>query len=311
MARLPRLKAANGAFYHLYARVSGYEGYYPLADDEVRRRLIDDIKLYTDIYKVEVAGFNIMGNHYHLVVRFEEFRNLDKSELKKIALKLYKTRPEVIKIWNREKWEHFNRRIFDVSEFMRNIQARFAKWYNLKRRRKGKLWGDRFKSTLLEDEKALRDCLYYVELNAVRANIVQRPEEYEGGSLFHREIKTDKWMMNILDIVPAKSRKTALSDYKAGIYYRGNVRTKASQKEIPDHIIKEEEKRGFKTRGAYSKRVRYFVNGVAIGSREFINEHLENLRIRGEYVNRKNPMQAEDEASSYLRAQRNSEVYIV
>jgi hypothetical protein len=51
------------------------------------------------------------------------------------------------------------------------------------------------------DHKDAMDCLLYIELNAVRAGIVKRPEEYEGGSLYYREIKKDGWMMPLSKIV--------------------------------------------------------------------------------------------------------------
>ena len=180
--------------------------------------MISLIKFYAEIYQVDVAGFNIMGNHYHMVVRFNEFKKLKRKNLKKIAGDLYGTDARYFALWDTDKWKKFNRRIFDVSEYMRNIQAKFAKWYNDGHVRKGKFWRDRFKSILLKDEKALRDCLYYVELNAVRANIVERPEKYEGGSLFFRETNQDDWMMNIEDIIYAKDKKTALINYKDRIY---------------------------------------------------------------------------------------------
>ena len=312
MARLPRVKAENcgPVFYHLYARVSGVEGYYPLAETAARNMMIWTIKHYSSLYKTRVAGFSIMGNHYHMIVEFQEFEKLSKDELKEIFHQFYGKEIKTYVLWDDKKWDQFNRRLFDVSEFMRNVQAKFARWFNDTNRRKGKLWGDRFKSTLLEDSKAMRDCLYYVELNAVRAGIVDRPEEYEGGSLFYREITKDSWMMPLKEVVPAKNRKTSLIDYRAGIYYRGNVGTKTNQKEIPDYIIKQEEANGFKARGVYAKRIRYFVDGVALGSSKFIDNHLKKLHGNNGYSQRKNPIETKEENLSYLRPQRKSEVYI-
>ena len=69
--------------------------------------------------------------------------------------------------WTQEKWDRLQKRLFDVSELMRNINSSFARFFNQKYQRFGKFWADRFKSTLLENDKALLDCMLYVELNAV------------------------------------------------------------------------------------------------------------------------------------------------
>lgn len=63
---------------------------------------------------------------------------------------------------------------------------RFTCWYNGTRaeERRGRLWGDRFKSVLLQGKgcSALWSCIKYVELNPVRAKIVGDPAEYEFSS---------------------------------------------------------------------------------------------------------------------------------
>ena len=125
-----------------------------------------------------------MGNHYHLLLWFDERREMNRDELFKRAQLLY---PEaLLKGWLRANWQRFEERIFDVSEFMRNFQAAVARWYNYTFSRRGRFWAERFKSTLLESDEQMIDCLLYVELNSVRAGIVTHPEEYEGSSFYYR-----------------------------------------------------------------------------------------------------------------------------
>lgn len=306
MARRARIKAmeSGDVFYHLYSRVAGEQGYYPLASKESKRKLVGLLKHYQSIYQMNVAGFCIMGNHYHLVVEFEDYRELSRDELYKIACKMYKKESLKLSGWTPDKWEKFNKRIYDVSEFMRNFQAGFARWYNVKNNRKGAFWGDRFKSTLLEDTKAMIDCLLYVELNPVRAGIVERPEDFDGNSLYYRHIRDDRWMIKIQDIINDKTRKEALKSYKAAIYYRGNVPTKRGQLKIPDFIIKQEEELDFKLQGTFEKRMRHFVDGMVIGSNEYVSNYLKALKDTGQYLRRKNPIKAKDGESLFLREQR-------
>ena len=57
MARLARLKAeeSGDVFYHLYSRVAGVAGYYPLAENASRAKLIWLLKFYSKIYRVNIA----------------------------------------------------------------------------------------------------------------------------------------------------------------------------------------------------------------------------------------------------------------
>ncbi len=43
--------------------------------------------------------------------------------------------------------------------------------------RQGHFWGQRFQSTVLADWEAVPDCMLYVELNPLRARLVEVPEE--------------------------------------------------------------------------------------------------------------------------------------
>jgi hypothetical protein len=62
---------------------------------------------------------------------------------------------------------------------MRNIQSAFARWYNQTYDRRGRFWGGRFKSVYLQDSNAVLDCMLYVDLNPVRAGLVERPEDWK------------------------------------------------------------------------------------------------------------------------------------
>jgi putative transposase len=303
MARLARVKEENGgAFYHLCGRVAGIIGDYPLDDKRVRRKIVDCIRLFAKVYCCQVLGFCIMGNHYHLVVSMDSPRSMTRKELRARASILYKN--EFLDGWLAASWSRFEARIFDVSELMRSLQSKIARWFNVTHNRRGRFWADRFKSVLLEDEKAMFDCLLYVELNPVRAGIVHRPEEFDGSSLYYRELKDDKWMAPITEITGRPKRACALCDYKSCIYYRGSVPTKENQAAISKRLLAEEESRGFASEGLFTKRIRHFTDGVVIGSEEFVRNKLNRLRIAGQYLRRKNPVSQLDGIHTSLRPQR-------
>jgi putative transposase len=243
-----------------------------------------------------------MGNHYHLLLRFDERRPISREALMKRAALLYPKM--VLKGWFQANWDRFEARVFDVSEYMRNLQAAFARWYNQTFGRRGRFWSERFKSTLLEDEKQVLDCLLYVELNPVRAGIVKRPEEYEGTSLYYRDLGKDRWMAPLQGLLGRRSRAEALVEYRAMLYYRGAVPTKPGQVSIPERVVLEEEARGFKAEGVYRKRLRHFVDGVVIGSEGFVRKEIERLREQGRYLRRQHPIPQLDGLHMSLREQR-------
>ena len=115
------------------------------------------------------------------MVRFEAFRQLSKGELEERARHFY-PKLEQTAHWTQLHWERFNRRLFDVSELMRNIQMVYAKWHNRRYGRRGSFWEGRFKSSLVQSENYLLQCYRYIELNPVRAKMVNDPSEYAWSS---------------------------------------------------------------------------------------------------------------------------------
>lgn len=313
MARMGRFKIEEAeAWYHLCARAAAYRGEYPLAEPRVARKLTEIVRRYAAVYFCDVAAFSVMGNHYHLVVRFEAARDVDREELERRACTMYPgaAAKAHIAFWSDEDWERYRRRLFDVSELMRNVQAAFARWYNQVFDRRGHFWGDRFKSVLLGDLDAVLDCMLYIELNPVRAGLVERPEEWRASSLYLREIGRDEWLLPLSDLVVTDSEHQALIEYRTRIYYRGSVPTKEGQAALPLEVLEQEIERGFATSGVYRRRLAYFVEGVILGSEELIREHLRHLRETGAYLRRKHPIPHLGGLHHSLREQRRSAVAV-
>ncbi|MFU8849343.1 MAG: transposase, partial [Opitutales bacterium] len=70
-------------------------------------------------------------------------------------------------------------RMGDVSEFMKSLKQRFSIWFNQTHDRYGTLWAERFKSVLVEGAgNALQTMAAYIDLNPVRAGLVEDPKDY-------------------------------------------------------------------------------------------------------------------------------------
>jgi putative transposase len=65
-----------------------------------------------------------------------------------------------------------------ISVVMKQVGSRYAQYINKKYKRTGTLWEGRHKSSLIQSEKYLLTCYRYIELNPVRAAMVEKPEEY-------------------------------------------------------------------------------------------------------------------------------------
>ena len=74
-------------------------------------------------------------------------------------------------------------KLSSLSEFMREIKVNFARFYNRRHNRRGYFWGDRFKSVIVDKGETLVNCLAYIDLNPLRAGMVDRPEKYRWNSL--------------------------------------------------------------------------------------------------------------------------------
>ena len=55
---------------------------------------------------------------------------------------------------------------------------RFTKWHNFRERRDGCLWSQKFRSVLVEGGLAARTVAAYIDLNPVRASMVDDPKDY-------------------------------------------------------------------------------------------------------------------------------------
>ena len=72
--------------------------------------------------------------------------------------------------------------MYDLSAFMKGLKQRFTQWFNGRHNRRGVLWEGRFKSSLVQSEDYLLQCYRYIELNPVRAHMVDEPSEYAWSS---------------------------------------------------------------------------------------------------------------------------------
>ena len=307
MARAARHKSTEAAFYHLTNRVAGRTDWFPFKNDQARRKLLDMMLFYVNAYRCRLAAFQIMGNHFHFVVHFEKPRALSRDELMDSAHKLYGRQAEKKTAdWTVAQWKDFNQRLFDVSKLMQNVDGLYARWFNLKFERRGHFWSDRFKNPELLGSEAVQDAIFYVELNAVRAGLVKRPEQWKFGSARWRLTGEDQDLIPLEELFPLDAGTDLYSSYRARLYYRGAVPTREGQAAIPRWILHQEQRRGFTRAGAFRRRLRFLTDGLAVGPAEKVAQLLETYRQQGRYRRRRHPIPQLGGVLFSLREQRSN-----
>jgi putative transposase len=68
---------------------------------------------------------------------------------------------------------------------MQAVGRRYVRIFNNRHGRTGTLWEGRYRSTLVQAERYLLACMVYIDLNPVRAGMVQAPADYQWSSHRH------------------------------------------------------------------------------------------------------------------------------
>jgi REP element-mobilizing transposase RayT len=169
---------------------------YYLGDDQ--KAVFLGLLLRTVVFSgVELLTFCLMDNHFHLLIRVPERVEIDDKELLLRLKTLYRENEyrEILDEYRRGEKDktgaaliafrkRYLRRMYDLSQFMSTLKQRFSIWYNHRNERNGPLWDGRFRSVLVQsspDEmgtRALSTMAAYIELNPVRAELVDDPADY-------------------------------------------------------------------------------------------------------------------------------------
>jgi putative transposase len=67
---------------------------------------------------------------------------------------------------------------FGISRLMQAIGRKYVQYINRTYRRSGTLWEGRYKASLIDSDAWLLTCMRYIEMNPVRAGMVNHPSDY-------------------------------------------------------------------------------------------------------------------------------------
>jgi putative transposase len=184
------------AVYHCVSRV--VDRRFVFGDDE-REKFRAFMRMQEDFSGCRVLGYCVMSNHFHLLLEVPPMPEcgLSDDELLKrlsatsseafvaeVARELSEARRAVAEGRGEESvlvgriHARFAYRMHSLSEFMKALLIRFTRWFNRKHDRSGTLWEERFKSVIVESGTAARTVAAYIDLNPVRAGLVEDPAAY-------------------------------------------------------------------------------------------------------------------------------------
>ena len=273
MPRVSRMIVQNQtAIYHIMSRTA-LDGF-PLEAFE-KDYLFDLIKRLSKLFFAEVYGFSLMGNHFHLLVKLIPEDHFSDEEVKKRLERYYGEKKAAT---GEGQLPFIREKLANLSEFVREIKVNFTRFYNKRHGRRGYFWGDRFKSVIVEKGETMINCLAYIDLNPVRAGIVERPEDYRWCSLgYHIQTNNKDRFLSTdfgLSEFNVKSEKERVRCYREYVYETGAILSadKPYVKAVDHKILVKERKQGFEISRTdrFLYRTRYFTDSGIIGSREFV-----------------------------------------
>jgi len=256
------------AVYHVMSRTA-LDGF--VIGDVEKDFLLKLIKRLSAVYFAEVIGFCLMGNHFHLLVRMFPGEKYSDGEIKKRLKLLYGNKKD--KKLNEGQIPYLREKWASLSEYVKDIKQGFSRFYNKLHHRKGFFWSERFKSVIVDNGDTLINCLAYIDLNPVRAGLVEKPEEYRWCSLGYHVQTNNKDSILSLDFglkeFAVKSEKDRLRIYRKFVHGKGSLNFGETER-ANDFEIGGIEK--------FKYRSRYFSDSGIIGTKAFVARHYQTFK---------------------------------
>ena len=267
------------AVYHVMSRTA-LDGF-PLGDIE-KDFMLDLIKRYSSLYLIEILGFCLMGNHFHLLVKIFPANTFSDEDIKKRYENFYGNES----VFADGRIPYLREKLSNLSEFVREIKVGFTRYYNRHHDRRGYFWGDRFKSVLVENGETLINCLAYIDLNPLRAGMVEQPEDYLWSSLgYHIQTGNKDDFLSLdfgLKEFGVMTNKERLRHYRKYVYEAGALdRTNSDmEKAIDSDIIEKERQKDYEIRriDRFVYPSRDFTDSGIIGTKGFVSRNYRRFK---------------------------------
>lgn len=230
MPRTARI-APKENVYHILTRGNNRQDVFK--DEKDYQKYIEVLKKYKEKFKFKIYHYVLMRNHIHLVLETTE-------------------------------------RGGSMAEIMKGINLSYAQFFKGRYRHIGHFWQDRYKSILISKDDYLLACGSYVELNPVRAKIVEDPKDYRWSSYSVYAYGKKDLIVDEHSIYEDLSKDEAERRKKYREFVRGMIKEKEAMK------------------GEMNKRVLY-------GSEDFIEKVTKKYKVEAVIKPKGRPRKDEDD----------------
>ena len=283
-----------GSHYHCISRVVDRNFVFQVHERDVFRQIMRQVEAFSG---VRVLTWTILSNHFHLLLEVPPRPEVEPGddEILERCRALYSTQAMLAVEWEFAEAQQLGgevlerlrarylKRMWDLSEFMKTLKQKFTLWFNRKHARVGVLWESRFKSVVVEGHwNSLLKVAAYIDLNAVRAGLVDDPKDYRWCG-YCEAVAGDR--------AARRGISAALSDLKKGANW-GDVAPR--YRKILFGIGEGDSVRHGLSREAVAEvwaaggrlslaqllrcRVRYFSDGMAVGRESFVESVFAAMR---------------------------------
>jgi len=282
--RVPRgLRHGQDTNYHCTSRTVGGQFLFTDLERAFFRELLWSLARFC---QVQIGTYTCLSNHFHVVLRVPGRIKLSDEQLLKALERYYGSQhakplafAKALQEPNSSLLERLRSgylaRMGNLSVFFKELKERFSKWYNALHQRFGTLWAERFRSLLVSDQLDwLLNVMRYVDLNPVRAGLVDLPEEYAFCG-FGEAMAGEGPARDALErILPGPSWEEKAAAYQLQLYARGACPTKAGQAVLDPRRAYELYKSGQQLTLAQALllKVPSLTEGIAVGGPEFLEE---------------------------------------
>jgi putative transposase len=122
------------------------------------------------------------------------------------------------------------KRAESVSRCIMALGRRYVQYINKSQGRTGTLWDSRYKSSLIDADNYLLSCMRYIEMNPVRAGMVDDPAHYRWSSYRRNALQQDDALLTPHTVYKALGTDEATISK----HYRALFRTKLAHDPISD-----------------------------------------------------------------------------
>jgi len=237
--RTPRIKAGENGVYHCTSRI--IESKFYLAADKAKEKFTELIYAHAKFTGMKIINLQIMDNHIHallrepprqnlsdeeLLTRIRDFRGDQEADLVSQQLEIFAKRGDEASLKQAcDLRRKYLSRMYDLSRFMQEVMSNFSRWLNHRLNRRGPVWEDRFKSTIVEPGSyALFSVSAYTDLNKIRAGMISDPK-MDRWSGYGRAVRgcdlARKGIVEAMSFWPTPEGKDVLEEYRMMMFVRG------------------------------------------------------------------------------------------